>query len=113
MDRIKEILNKCGVSVYRLTYTLTEAAELYLIKKQLDMPRFKKIGIIKAEIFRDFEEDGKKYRGSALIYLERGLTDEEMEQKIKNAYFAASFVKNPFYDLPSPSVSDLVPSSSD
>ena len=60
MDRIKEIFNKCGVSVYRLTYTLTEAAELYLIKKQLDMPRFKKIGTIKAEIFRDFEEDGKK-----------------------------------------------------
>ena len=113
MDRIKEILKKCGVGVYRLTDTLTEAAELYYIKKKLDIPRFKKIETIKAEIFRDFEEDGKKYRGSALIYLEQGLTDEEMEQKIKNAYFAASFVKNPFYDLPSPSVSDLVPSSSD
>lgn len=113
MDRIKEILKKCGVSVYRLTYTLTEAAELYLIKKKLDMPRLKKIGTIKAEIFRDFEEEGKKYRGSALIYLEQGLTDEEMEQKIKNAYFAASFVKNPFYELPAPCVSDLVPSTSD
>lgn len=113
MDRIKEILKKCGVSVYRLTDTLTEAAELYFIKKKLDMPRFKKIEVIKAEIFRDFEEDGRKYRGSALIYLEQGLTDEEMEQKIKSAYFAASFVKNPFYELPAPSVSDLVLSSSD
>ncbi len=113
MDRIIQLLQQCGVSVYRLTDTLTEAAELYFIKKKLDIPRFKKIEIIQAEIFRDFEEDGKKYRGSTTIYMEQGLTDEEIVQKIKNAYFAASFVKNPFYELPAPSRSDLVPSSSD
>ena len=113
MEKIVQILEKTGVSAYRLTDTLTEAAELYYIRKKLDMPRYKKIRLIKAEIFRDFEEEGKKYRGSTKIFIEPGMPEEEIEQKIRSAWFAASFVKNPFYDLPSPVRSDLVPSGAD
>ena len=100
MDQIIEALKKAQVSVWRLTRTRTRAAELYFIRKKLDIPRFTETEEIRAEIFRDFEEDGKKYRGSTEIYFEPGLTSEETQKKIRSAYYAASFVKNPYYELP-------------
>ena len=100
MDQIIEALEKAQVSVWRLTKTRTRAAELYFIRKKLDIPRFTETEEIRAEIFRDFEENGEKYRGSTEIYFEPGLTPEETQKKIRSAYYAASFVKNPYYELP-------------
>ena len=113
MEQILKAFEKAGVSVWRLTKNRTKSAELYFIKKELDIPRYKDIEVIRAEIFRDFEEDGKKFRGSTEIYIEPGLTDEELETKVRNAYYAASFVKNEFYELPAGHTADHAASRAD
>ena len=65
-------------------------------------------------VFHDFELAGKKFRGESNALLSPGMTDEEIAERLKSAYLAASFVRNPWYELPDPvkeerkrSVSDL------
>ena len=111
MDKIISLLEKAGLSAYRVTRRHTEAVELYFIKKKLDLPRYKDLDEISVEIFRDFEEDGVKYRGSTVFFLEPSLTEEEIRRKIKDAWYAASFVKNRWYDLPKKTVERTVPST--
>ncbi len=113
MDQIIEALRAAELSAWRLTETRCEAAELYFIKKKLDIPRCKDIRQISVEIFRDFEEDGRKLRGSTTFFAEEGRGMENLKKKIKDAYYAASFVKNPYYDLPAVNVSPCIPSDSD
>ncbi len=102
MEKIIRAMEKCGVSTWRLTREHTQAVELYYIRKQLDIPRVRELSLVRAEVFRDFEEDGNKFRGSAEIFIEPGMTDDEIAGRIRDAYYAASFVKNPFYELPAP-----------
>ena len=113
IEQMISILKKSGLDAWRLTSTRTRAAELYFIKDKLDMPRFRDMSELCAEVFRDFEEDGKKYRGSTRIFIEPGMTPEEIEKKIRDAAYAASFVKNPWYPLPEKTVSERVASDSD
>lgn len=97
-----DAIKKAGVSLWRLTVTENESAELYFIKKKLDIPRIVKTTEIKADIFRDFEKNGQKFRGFTTTYLSEDLSEEEMQRKIQDAYYAASFVANPYFELPDP-----------
>ncbi len=101
-ERVIAILNALGIGDWRVTETSGETAELYFVKKKLDIPRIKKLDECTAEVFRDMEEDGKKLRGSSNALLGPGMTDEEIGEKLRGAYYAASFVKNPWYPLPDP-----------
>ena len=100
IDRIRKILEEEGVSVYRIVRERDERAELYFIKKELDLPRYADVTLYAVEVFCDFEEDGVKYRGSTGANIAPGMEDEEIRRKIREAYFAAGFVKNPYYELP-------------
>lgn len=113
LELITKILEKENVAVWQIRKTETRRAELYFIKKQLDMPRFALMREYEVSVFRDFEQDGKKYRGVTTCYVEQGQSEEEIDAKIKSALFAAGFVKNPYYDLPDPIVRDKVASVSD
>ena len=113
MDQILQILEKEEISAWRLTQRKTDSAELYFIKMKLDLPRYTQITEISLEVFRDFEEDGQKFRGSTEIFIEPGSSAEEIEKKIRSANYAAAFVKNPFYELPEKTVSEKVPSTAD
>ncbi len=101
-ERVIAILNALGIGDWRVTETSGETAELYFVKKKLDIPRIKKLDECTAEVFRDMEEDGKKLRGSSNALLGPGMTDGEIEEKLRGAWYAASFVKNPWYPLPDP-----------
>ena len=99
-ERIEKALSAAGVSVWNIAACHTKTAELYFIKKKLDLPRFNDILQYEVTVYRDAEENGKKLRGQSVTYIVPGMTDEEINRKIADAYFAAQFVKNPFYELP-------------
>ena len=63
------------------------------------MRRMKQDAVSAVTIYRDFEADGKKMRGSANINIFPEMTQEEVDEAVKGAYYAASFVKNPFFEL--------------
>ncbi len=108
LDRIINILKSNNeISDWKIEQTLTEANELFLIKKLIDMPRSKKVNNIKITVYRDFEENDKKFRGSSIVNVPPTMTDEEISKAIEDAVFASSFVKNEYYPLPSPSQHEL------
>ena len=66
----KKILNairKNEIKTYLITETVTEGAELYFIRKELDMRRMKKETSAEVVVYRDFEEKLKKIMGTQVI----------------------------------------------
>lgn len=102
LQMISSVLKKEKIAVWRINKTESQRAELYFIRKELDIPRFAKINEYRVSLFRDFEENGKKYRGMTVFFVEEGQTEEQITAKVRNAYFAAKFVNNPYYELPAP-----------
>ncbi|MBP5254989.1 MAG: hypothetical protein J6Z23_06395 [Lachnospiraceae bacterium] len=100
LKTIENALKNAGVSLWRIETTETRTAELYFIRKALDLPRYNEVTSYEVTVFRDFTEDGVRYRGSSSASLSPGMTEEETGRKIAEAYYAAQFVKNPWYELP-------------
>lgn len=98
-ERILSALKKCGIEDYQIIITQEESAELFFIKKKLDMQRSKKISTANVSVFRVFEEEGKRFRGVASVCVQESQTVEELEKLFSDAFYAAGFVKNAYYDL--------------
>lgn len=99
MNNIQAILKTCQIENYLIHRIEEETAELFFIKKGLDTRRMKKIKKYQVTVYRDFMEADKPMRGSATIDLYESMSEDEMAEALKEAYYAASFVKNPYYPL--------------
>lgn len=108
LHTILQALKKNEIKTYLINHTKTEGAELYFIKKELDMRRMKEQDVYTVIVYRDFEEDGKKMRGSSTVRIFPEMEEADVEKAISGAYFAASFVKNPYYKLTSGEKKELV-----
>ena len=109
LDRIIDILNSAPeVDEWLINDKQTESAELFFIKKKLDMNRSKKVHHINITVYKNFEEGGVKYKGSASTRLSPTMTEEEIRNKVAQAALAAALVKNPYYELVSPT-NEMVP----
>lgn len=110
LNRIVNILkaNK-DLSDWKIVQNQTEANELFLIKKQIDMPRSKHINNITITAYKDFEEEGKKFRGSSMVNIHPTMTDEEITIAVNDIAFAASFIKNQYYTIPEKSEDEIKP----
>jgi predicted Zn-dependent protease len=95
--------NNKQISAWKLNEKQTESVELFFIKKDLDMDRAKAVSHSTLTVYVDFEEQGKKYRGSSSSEIHPTMTEEDMERTIERLSFAASFVKNEPYPLASSS----------
>lgn len=101
LDRIIEILktNK-DISDWKIVQNQTEANELFIIRNQIDMPRSKHVNNIAVTVYKDFEEVGKKFRGSSTVNIHPTMTNEEISIAVKDIAFSASFIKNQYYPIP-------------
>ncbi|MCM1298582.1 MAG: metallopeptidase TldD-related protein [Firmicutes bacterium] len=99
INKIIEILRSRGIEKYLINKTEKSSSELFFIRKKLDVRRSKDITDYDVTVYRDIEKDGKKLRGSASVGIFPTMTEAEIDEKLKDAYFAAQFAANPFYDL--------------
>ncbi len=113
MRDYKKLMSACGVEEYRVAETVYESSELFFIKKKLDMRRARKTAEATVNVYKTFEEDGEKYKGSAAFAINLSDTDEEVLEKIRSAFFSAGFVKNKYYEFPEGVQSDEVITESD
>lgn len=103
LGRIKNILSNIdGIDAWKIVEKTIESKELFFIKKELDMNRGKDVTNITLTIYKDFEEEGKKFRGSSTINIHPTMSDEEIANEIKDALYAGGFVKNEYYPLANP-----------
>lgn len=99
INKIIEILRSEGIEKFLINKTEKSSSELFFIKKKLDVRRSKNITDYNVTVYRDVEKDGEKLRGSAAVGIFPTMTDDEITEKLKEAYFAAQFAANPFYEL--------------
>ena len=99
MERIKRLIKESGAEAFVITQTKEKQTEVFLIRDQIDLTRGVSVVETTVQIYRDFEEEGRKYRGSALMHIGAMDSDEEIRRKAEKAYMAARYVKNPWYPL--------------
>ena len=102
MERIKKLLQEAGISEYIVNQVTERTAELFFVKKQLDTRRIKDVEKFVVTVFRTDEQDGKKLRAATDVTVLAAMTDAELLDAFKGAYFAAQFAMNPYYELPDP-----------
>ncbi|MGN0297728.1 MAG: metallopeptidase TldD-related protein [Lachnospiraceae bacterium] len=96
---ILDALKKNQIDTYLINEEKLQTAELFFIRRNLDMKRAENIHSATVTVYRDFEKDGVKYRGNAVFTVEPSTSEEEIQNKCQKAYLAASFVPNQFYEL--------------
>lgn len=107
LEKIKGILSNIdGIHGWKINEKIVESKELFFIKKELDMNRAKNVHHINLTVYKDFEEDGKKYRGSSTTAIHPTMNEEEIKIAIRDAIYAAGFVKNKYYPLVEPVVEE-------
>lgn len=104
IERIQNVLKKCGISLWRINETTEETAELFFVRKQLDTRRIKDVRKYDVTVFRDVEDK----RGFTSVKLIASMEDEQLEEELKGAYYAAQFAANPMYELTDPVKAPLV-----
>jgi predicted Zn-dependent protease len=109
LELIKEILmEQKELSGYKIRETEVHSNELFFIKKNVDMDRAKRVHHFNVTVYVDFIEEGVKYKGSSMTNIHPTMNRKEIEKAIKEAAFAAGFVKNPYYPLVKPARSHAV-----
>ncbi len=109
MKRLIELLNNHPqVDEWQIRVIDTSSTELFFIKDDLQMNRKKDVNKITITVYKNFEENGKKFKGSSSTNLSNVYTEDEIIKKIDQAALAASFVKNEYYDLVEPT-NDIAP----
>ncbi|MBR4235183.1 MAG: hypothetical protein IKR85_03880 [Clostridia bacterium] len=101
IEKITDALRLENIENWIISEHNVHSAEIFMIKKAEDMRRSKDVSSVSVTVFNDFEADGKKMRGSAGIIVYPGTEAAELRAKLRTAYISASYVKNPYYELPS------------
>jgi len=96
---IIEALRASGIDEYVITETHSNSAEMYFIKRELDMRRHVALDEYSVDVSNVFTEDGKKFRGQSTVLLYPDMTALEMQAELVKGYRAAAYVKNPYYEL--------------
>lgn len=99
LDLIIKTLSDNGIVDYKINNEKKKQLELYFVKKDLDMRRIQEIDEYYVIVYKDFEKDGKKFRGSAETIITAEMDEAQVDKEIKDAYYAASFVANPYFEL--------------
>ncbi|MBU5470042.1 TldD/PmbA family protein [Falcatimonas sp. MSJ-15] len=99
IDIILKAIKNNSIEKYLIEEKVTKSAELFFVKKELDMRRMKNVAHYTVTVFRDFEENDIKYRGSSIVNIVPEMDEDMIEKAISEAYYAAQFVKNKYYEL--------------
>ena len=97
-DLILSALKERGICGYLITEQRVSSAELFFIKKNLDMRRSNDSLNYHVTVFRKIEEGDKRFLGSSSCAIYPGMSSEEIGAAVSKAYAAAEFVKNPAYE---------------
>ena len=102
MERIKKLLAEAGIEEYTVIKKKERTAELFFVKKQLDTRRIKDVTKYHVTVFRIGEKDGMKLKAETALTLLDSMSDAEAVKALKDAYYAAQFAMNPYYEAPDP-----------
>ena len=100
IDILRSELEHKEIRIYQISKDRKQSVELFYIKKEIDIVRSTDTTDYTVTVYRDFEINGSPMRGSATAVIYPDMCAGEIGREIDKAYYAASFVKNKFYELP-------------
>lgn len=101
-ELIKILSSSKKIDAWKVVDTIINGNELFFVYKNVDMNRSKLVHNISLTVYKDFEEDGKKYRGSSSVAIHPTMESEDLEKAVEDAAFAAGFIKNEYYPIAKP-----------
>jgi PmbA protein len=103
LDLIRKVLINCkDIDGWKVVEREIKSNELFFIKKDLDMNRVKDVHHFAITVYKDFDENGTKFKGSSSTKIHPTMNENEIKAAVESAAFAAKFVKNPYYPLVKP-----------
>lgn len=100
INRIIAALGSCGIGTWRIREKTEETAELFFVRRQLDTRRIKDTRKYDVTVFRSGEGEKAGLRGNTTVVILASMSDAEIADTLRDAFFAAQFALNPTYDLP-------------
>lgn len=96
-NRIINIIKKVqGITDYQVHYTFKKSCELYYVLNKLETAREIEVDDTSVIIYKDFED----FKGSSSFSVSSSFSDEEIKEKVVNAYDRCEYAKNKYYELP-------------
>ena len=99
---ILELLKKSGADGWAVRDEIRTGWEFYFIRHRLDQNRVRDTEHITLTVYKAFEEEEKKFLGSASAELAPTATEAEAEKLIRSLLFEAGLIRNPAYALNPP-----------
>jgi predicted Zn-dependent protease len=90
------------LSAWRISDRRTQGHELYLIHREVDVQRSKDVRRTFLTVYRDFQEDGNKYRGSVAVQVHPTYSAGEIRALVERSLDSARYVRNRHYPLVEP-----------
>ena len=99
---ILDLLKKSGADGWAVRDEVRTGWEFYFIRHRLDQNRVRDTEHITLTVYKAFEEEGKKFLGSASAELAPTATEAEAEKLIRSLLFEAGLIRTPAYALNPP-----------
>ena len=99
IETLRRALEACGIADWRVTEERLESAQLFFIKKDLDMRRYADTVTWRVKVYRREERDGRTLIGNADTIIAPDTSFEELVKKLNLAYSAAANALNPDYPI--------------
>jgi len=99
---IRTLERQSHLSDWKIKEIRQTGDELFLIGKNVDMTRSKDVVNLEVTFYVDFEQEGKKFKGSSTIKINPGMTEAEIDKACKNGIYNSQFVKNVYYPIVDP-----------
>ncbi len=104
LEIIKALLKEEDVTIYNVEEINTKSYEMFFIRKSLDMTRMKNVVKYILTVYVKNED----YLGQAVCKITPDMSKDEIKQKIQDTKFAASLVKDKYFDIPDKAVDKIV-----
>ncbi len=102
-EKIKKLLSIEGIENYLIVEVEREVCELYFVRRRLDMKRAVSTHRASVSVYRDEVRENEKLRGVAEVLVFSDMDDDEIRQKLSDAYRTALYSLAPEYPLCEPS----------
>lgn len=102
MENILKVLKELRVSEYRLVEKTIHAKEWFFIRKQIDLTRAKEVKNYYLTIYQPIYLLQERFKGKASVKLTGQEDHEQLVDIISQLVKEANYVKNPYFELPSP-----------
>lgn len=96
---IKTLNESPLITEWIINETETHASQAFYVMQKLETTRIVNTIEYQITVYKQFSEGGVSYTGSSSFALSHKLTKKELEDKIEEAAFAATFIKNKQYNL--------------